>query len=103
MNGCSLEFIQLEERLTDLCLHLKGPIAIRLLERLPRRRGAFISAIFASTALSASACEARSASAFTSWARCFIAARSSSVNPWLFLLGAFLSSVGMEVSFLLRM
>src|SRR5881397_806675 len=48
------------------------------------RSGFGISAIFASTSRSASACFARGprrASAFSSWARSFIAARSSSVNP----------------------
>src|SRR5215218_3128656 len=47
-----------------------------------------ISAIFASTSLSPSALPARGprrASAFSSWARSFIAARSSSVNPLDFL------------------
>src|SRR3989442_11840320 len=48
------------------------------------RSGFGISAIFASTSLSPSAFFARGprrASAFSSWARSFIAARSSSVNP----------------------
>ena len=48
------------------------------------RSGSGISAIFASTALSPSALPARGprrAAAFSSWARSFIAARSSSVNP----------------------
>src|SRR5213595_2985372 len=48
------------------------------------RSGFGISAIFASTSLSPSAFFAlgpRRASAFSSWARSFIAARSSSVNP----------------------
>src|SRR5438874_3249811 len=48
------------------------------------RSGFGISAIFASTSLSPSAFSARGprrASAFSSWARSFIAARSSSVNP----------------------
>src|SRR2546422_3712457 len=48
------------------------------------RSGFGISAIFASTSLSPSACFARGprrASAFSSWTRSFIAARSSSVNP----------------------
>src|SRR4030042_1324493 len=51
------------------------------------RSGSGISAIFASTALSPSALSlfARAA-AFSSWARSFIAARSSSVNPLDFLL-----------------
>src|SRR3989475_7611457 len=53
--------------------------------RLPMARsGSGISAIFASTALSPSALSAREprrAAAFSSWARSFIAARSSSVNP----------------------
>ena len=47
------------------------------------RSGSGISAIFASTALSPSALPARSA--FSSWRRSFIAARSSSVNPLDFL------------------
>ena len=47
------------------------------------RSGSGISAIFASTALSPSAF---SVSAFSSWTRSFIAARSSSVNPLAFLL-----------------
>src|SRR2546422_10604442 len=53
------------------------------------RSGSFIAAIAASTALSPSAFSlfAR-ASAFSSWARAFIAARSSSVNPLAFLLTA---------------
>ena len=48
------------------------------------RSGPDISAIFASTSLSPSALPAREprrASAFSSWACSFIAARSSSVNP----------------------
>src|SRR6266542_5044593 len=46
------------------------------------RSGPFISAIFASTALSPSALSApRRAAAFSSCARSFIATRSSSVNP----------------------
>jgi hypothetical protein len=48
------------------------------------RSGSCISAIFASTSLSPSALPAgglRRAAAFSSWARSFIAARSSSVNP----------------------
>src|ERR1700716_165263 len=48
------------------------------------RSGFGISAIFASTSLSPSALPARGprrASAFSSWTRSFIAARSSSVNP----------------------
>src|SRR6516225_8786138 len=51
------------------------------------RSGSGISTIFASTSLSPSALFlfAR-ASAFSSWARSFIAARSSSVNPLDFLL-----------------
>src|SRR6266511_514363 len=52
------------------------------------RSGSGISAIFASTALSPSALSARGprrASAFSSWARSFIADRSSSVNPLDFL------------------
>src|SRR5438445_5009911 len=53
--------------------------------RLPMARsGSVISAIFASTALSPSALPPRGpgrAAVFSSWARSFIAARSSSVNP----------------------
>src|ERR687897_1704462 len=52
------------------------------------RSGSGISAIFASTSLSPSAFAARvlrRASAFTSWARSFIADRSASVNPSDFL------------------
>src|SRR2546421_11527432 len=48
------------------------------------RSGAGISAIFASTSLSPSALPVRGprrADAFSSWARSFIAARSSAVNP----------------------
>ena len=48
------------------------------------RSGSGISAIFASTSPSPSALSARGLrrpSAFSSWARSFIAARSSSVNP----------------------
>src|SRR2546426_2629622 len=55
------------------------------------RSGSGISAIFASTSLSPSALPARGprrAVAFSSWARSFIAARSSSVNPLDFLLVA---------------
>ena len=48
------------------------------------RSGSGISAIFASTTLSPSALPARSA--FSSWARSFIAARSWSVNPLDFVL-----------------
>src|SRR5438034_8561875 len=56
-----------------------------------RRSGFGISAIFASTSLSPSALPRRPprrASAFSSWARSFIAARSSAVNPLDFLLVA---------------
>src|SRR6266508_6920740 len=52
------------------------------------RSGSGISAIFASTSLSPSALPARGprrAATFSSWARSFIAARSSSVNPLDFL------------------
>ena len=49
------------------------------------RSGSGISAIFASRALSPSAF---AASAFSSWARSFIAARSSAVNPLDFVLVA---------------
>jgi hypothetical protein len=48
------------------------------------RSGSGISAIFASTALSPSALSARwprRPAVFSSWARSFIAPRSSSVNP----------------------
>src|SRR5687767_259605 len=62
-----------------------GALAVMIAwSRLPRARsGSGISAIFASKALSPSAF---SASAFSSWARSFIAARSSSVNPLDFFL-----------------
>src|SRR6266516_4359894 len=55
------------------------------------RSGSCIAAIFASTSPSPSALSffrrgPRRASAFSSWARSFIAARSSSVNPLDFLL-----------------
>ena len=60
------------------------------------RSGSGISVIFASTALSPSALLA---AAFSSWARSFIAARSSSVNPLDFLLTAVLLLVGFGVSF----
>src|SRR5438034_2180999 len=55
------------------------------------RSGSRIAAIFASTSPSPSALSffprgRRRASAFSSWARSFIAARSSSVNPFDFLL-----------------
>src|SRR5579863_5355575 len=56
------------------------------------RSGAGIVAIFASTTLSPSALSARGprrAAAFSSWARSLIAARSSSVNPWMLLAGFF--------------
>src|SRR5256712_10191097 len=56
------------------------------------RSGSGISAIFASTALSPSALSARGprrAAAFSSWARCFIAPRSSSVNLAVVLLADF--------------
>ena len=59
------------------------------------RSGSGISAIFASTSLSPAAlfpCRAR-ASAFSSWARSFIAARSSSVNPCDALPGAVVADV----------
>jgi uncharacterized membrane protein YedE/YeeE len=46
------------------------------------RSGCGISATFASRAFSPSALRA---SAFSSWARSLIAARSSAVNPWDFL------------------
>src|SRR5207247_2748880 len=55
--------------------------------RFPPSRSS-ISAIFASTALFPSALSARGArraSVFSSWARSFIAARSSAVNPLDFL------------------
>src|SRR4029434_9278271 len=59
-----------------------GALALMIAwSRLPMARsGSGISAIFASTALSPSAL-----SAFSSWMRSFIAARSSSVNPSGFL------------------
>src|SRR5207249_11311482 len=66
------------------------------------RSGAGISAIFASTALSPSALSARRprrASAFNSWARSFIAARSSSVNPLDFVLIAVVLLTDFCVSF----
>src|SRR5256884_8716134 len=51
------------------------------------RSGSFIATIAASTSLSPSALSLSArASAFSSWARAFIAARSSSVNPLDFLL-----------------
>src|SRR5215217_7334882 len=50
------------------------------------RSASGISPIFASTSLSAPAREPRRASAFSSRARSFIAARSSSVKPFVFLL-----------------
>src|SRR3989337_4349452 len=62
-----------------------------------------ISAIFASTALSPFALSARGprrASAFSSWARSFIAARSSSVNPLDFLLVAVVLLADFCVAFL---
>src|SRR5581483_7651796 len=62
------------------------------------RSGSGISAIFASTSLSPSALFAR-ASAFNSWARFFIAARSSSVNPPDFLLIAVVLLADFCVSF----
>src|SRR3990172_5645806 len=55
------------------------------------RSGSFIAAIAASTALSPSA--------FSSWARAFIAARSSSVNPLDFLLIAVVLLADFCVSF----
>src|SRR6266851_1627998 len=60
-----------------------GALALMIAwSRLPMARSAsFISAIFASTALSPS-----SLSAFISWMRSFIAPRSSAVNPLNFLL-----------------
>jgi hypothetical protein len=56
-----------------------NPIRFRHLGDL-REHSAFPSA------LSLSARGPRRASAFSSWVRCFIAARSSSVNPWNFSL-----------------
>jgi hypothetical protein len=50
------------------------------------RSGSGIAAIFASTALSLAFRLAR-ASAFSSWARSFIAARSSAENPLLLAAG----------------
>src|SRR5207249_8527774 len=64
------------------------------------RSGSRIAAIFASTSLSPSALSlfAR-APAFNSWARSFIAARSSSVNPLDFLLIAVVLSADFCVPF----
>ena len=66
-----------------------GALALMMAwSRSPRARsGAGIAAICASTALSPSALSraGRAAAAFSSWARSFIAARSSSVNPSSFL------------------
>src|SRR5437667_4107576 len=69
------------------------------------RSGSCIAAIFASTSPSPSALSffprgPRRASAFTSWARSFIAARSSSVNPLDFLLIAVVLLADFCVSFL---
>ena len=67
------------------------------------RSGSDISAIFASTALSWSAFFPRGprpAAAFSSWARSFIAPRSSSVNPSYFLSVAAVLSAGFCVSFI---
>src|SRR4030066_305251 len=67
------------------------------------RSGSGISAIFASTSLSPSALSARGprrASAFSSWTRSFIAARSSSVNPLDFLLIAVVLLADFCVAFL---
>src|SRR5262249_35846411 len=50
------------------------------------RSGSFIAAIAASAALSPSASSLFTRAAFSSWARAFIAPRSSSVNPVTFLL-----------------
>src|SRR5207247_4459324 len=66
------------------------------------RSGSGISAIFASTSPSPSAWSARwprRASAFSSWARSFIAARSSSVNPLDFVLVAAVLLADFCVSF----
>src|SRR5712692_5828809 len=70
-----------------------GALALMIVwSRLPiARSGSCIAAIFASTAPSPSALSffprgPRRASAFSSWARSFIAARSWSVNPLDFLL-----------------
>src|SRR4030067_2708112 len=70
--------------------------------RLPLVRPApCSSAIFASTALSPSALSSpRRASAFSSWARSLIAARSSSVNPLYFLLIAVVLLAAFCVAFL---
>src|SRR6266705_644700 len=81
-----------------------GPLALMIAwSRLAMARsGAGISAIFASTSLSPSTLSARGprrASAFSSWARSFIAARSSSVNPVNFLLTALLLLADFWVSF----
>jgi hypothetical protein len=71
--------------------------------RLAMARSGFgISAIFASTSPSPSAlsCFApRRASAFSSWARSLIAARSSSVNPLDFLLVAVVLLADLCVAF----
>jgi hypothetical protein len=67
------------------------------------RSGSGISAIFASTALSPSAlsaCGPRRAAAFSSWARSFIAPRSSSVNPSTFLSVAVVLLADFCVSFI---
>src|SRR5437016_2518932 len=68
------------------------------------RSGSCIAAIFASTSPSPSALSffprgPRRASAFSSWARSFIAARSSSVNPLDFLLIAVVLLADFRVSF----
>src|SRR3989304_4807614 len=82
-----------------------GALALMIAwSRLPMARsGSGISAIFASTALSPSSLSARGprrAAAFSSWARAFIAARSSSVNPLDFLLIAVVLLADSCVSFL---
>src|SRR6266516_6587959 len=67
------------------------------------RSGSGISAILASTALSPSALSARGprrAAAFSSWARSFIAPRSSSVNPSNFLSIAVVLLADFCVSFI---
>src|SRR5207245_9770494 len=66
------------------------------------RSGSRISAIFASTALSPSALSARGprpSAVFFSWTYSFIAARSSSLNPLIFLFLAVLLLADYCVSF----
>src|SRR4029450_7810938 len=82
-----------------------GPLALTMAwsRSAMARSGSGISAIFASTSLSPSAFfarELRRASAFSSWARSFIAARSSAVNALGFLLAAGVVLVDFCVPFL---